>query len=433
LTSVDPDLKGFLGGFNHGAHAYFVPFMNGKYYFGKVVRVHVHTFDLSSVEVLDLTQKDKRLAGFYGGFATNLQPGNPFTPSANYAYLSPYKNMIGKVNGANTKYTVDGYKDYDIFDNQEAYGGDHLLSNEHGMLVRINLDTFDVAGVDFIDLTTIDPDLKGFSGGFQGGSRGYLVPYSKGFGDYASKVVRFSLLDFSVDSVEVLDLAQKDDQLMGFAGGFSYGTHVVFVPYQNGRQDVNFRQRNQFSILTRVDMNNFDVSGIKTMDVAKIYRKNTPDYPDNNLRGFVSGFPSGSFIYLVPHFNGMWHGKMVRVDMRDFDILSDLQISGESTDLVTGYKGVQELDMGKYYSGLVGFSGGFVRQRPPPVDSFYRVNEKIFNYATGLDKDALTKGVAVQNIMPEGGSAREGEGELDAEGRVGGEGGDSGGEGGTRI
>ena len=161
LTSVDPELRGFLGGFSKGDYAYFVPFMNGEKYSGKLVRIHIHNFDASTVEVLDLSQKDSRLAGFYGGFSTNIIPGNPMSPPANYAYIVPYKNVIGPINGANTKFTADGYKDHNIFDSRESYGGDHLTPNEQGMLVRVNLDTFDVAGVDFMDLTQLDEELKG--------------------------------------------------------------------------------------------------------------------------------------------------------------------------------------------------------------------------------------------------------------------------------
>lgn len=247
----------------------------------------------------------------------------------------------------------------------------------------------------------------------------------QGFGDYSSKVVRFSLLDFSLDTVEVLDLSLLSNELKGFAGGFSYGAYAVFVPYQNGMTEVNFRGRNQFSILTRVDMNNFAVGGIKTLDIAKVFRKNTPDYPDSLLRGFAGGFASGSFMYLVPHFNGMWHGKMVRIDTRDFDVLSDLQMSGQSTDIVTGFKGVQEVDLEKFHGSLVGFSGGFIRQRPPPVEAFYRQNLVQFNYATNLDVGTYlaqleeASGKKVDNdVMPDGGSAREGE-EVEAGAREG--------------
>ncbi|GMI04166.1 hypothetical protein TrRE_jg1083 [Triparma retinervis] len=96
--------------------------------------------------------------------------GNPMSPPANYAYIVPYKNIIGPINGANTKFTADGYKDHNIFDSRESYGGNHLTPNEQGMLVRVNLDTFNVAGVDFMDLTQLDEELKGFSGGFHGSS-----------------------------------------------------------------------------------------------------------------------------------------------------------------------------------------------------------------------------------------------------------------------
>src|SRR6056297_3461470 len=53
-----------------------------------------------------------------------------------------------------------------------------------------------------IDLTTYDPDLKGFYGGFTDGRYGYFVPYdnSSPFG----KIARLDLLDFS--TVNTLDL-----------------------------------------------------------------------------------------------------------------------------------------------------------------------------------------------------------------------------------
>ncbi|GMH80028.1 hypothetical protein TL16_g08370 [Triparma laevis f. inornata] len=386
LATVDPDLRGFIGGFSHKNYAYFVPHFNGKYFSGKIARVDVDSFDAASVEVLDLQTKDVRLAGFYGGFSTNFIPSVQNGLSANFAYLVPYKNLIGPVNGANTKYTSDGYKANEVFEDQESIGGDRLDPHHHGLLTRLNLDTFDTNDVDFIDLQELDPDLRGFAGGFQGGPHGYLVPYSKGFGDYASKLVRFDLLDFGLGGIEVLDLAEKSDQLKGFVTGFAYETYAVLVPYQNGRSDVNYRARNQFAKLTRVNFNDFTVNGILTLDVSSVSRKNTPDQPDNDLRGFVGGFCAGSFMYLVPNFNGLWYGKMVRVDMRDYDVIATAQEAGESTDFTTGFKGVQEVDLQRFNSGLAGFSGGFLRLRPPPIEKFYQANYDIFTYATGLDR-----------------------------------------------
>lgn len=386
LATVDDDLRGFIGGFAHKNYAYFVPHFNGKYFSGKIARVDVDAFNAASVQVLDLQTKDVRLAGFYGGFAANIVPSIVNGLAADYAYLAPYKNLVGPVNGVNTKFTSDGYKANDVFDEQESIGGDRLQPNHHGCLTRINLDTFNVAGVDFIDLQEVDTDLRGFAGGFQGGLHGYLVPYSKGFGDYSSKLVRFDLLNFNFDGIEVLDLAGKSDELKGYVTGFAYETYAVLVPYQNGRSDVNYRARNQFAKLTRVDFNDFTANGILTLDVSMVSRKNTPDQPDKDLRGFVGGFCAGSFMYLVPNFNGVWYGKIVRVDMRDFDVIAAAQAAGEATDFTTGFKGVQAVDLQRFNTKLAGFSGGFLRLRPPPIEKFYEANLDIFTYATGLDR-----------------------------------------------
>lgn len=172
---------------------------------------------------------------------------------------------------------------------QESYGGDHLTPNEHGLLVKVNLDTFLAADVEVLDLTDKDIELKGFASGFTAGNHGYLVPYSGEFGTFHGRVVRFDLTDFSLDSVEVLVATDKDPSLRGFVGGFAYGTYAVFVPYQNGRQDENPRMRKQFGKVMRVDINDFSLNGIKVLDVSTVFRKNSPDYPDANLRGFNDG------------------------------------------------------------------------------------------------------------------------------------------------
>lgn len=165
----------------------------------------------------------------------------------------------------------------------------------------------------------------------------------------------------------------------------------------------------QHAALTRVDLNDFTLNGIKYLDVSTVTRKNTPSYPDNDLRGFVNGFCAGSFMYLIPHFNGLWYGKVVRVDARDFDSLADAQAAGVSTDIQSPYKGVQEVDLQKFSDRLAGFSGGFVRLRPAPDESFFVVNRAAFNYATGLDRlqsrsvySPFGPGLGTVSIQPEG-------------------------------
>ena len=119
---MDPDLKGFNGGFASDGYGYFVP-----NFFGKVVRVDLATF--SQVQVLDLTATDSDLKGFNGGFA-----------SGGYGYFVPWKP-----------------------------------SDYSGKVARVDLANF--SQVQVLDLTTTDPDLKGFIGGFASGDYAYFVPY----------------------------------------------------------------------------------------------------------------------------------------------------------------------------------------------------------------------------------------------------------------
>ena len=316
-VSFADDLRGFVCGFWHGDFAYFVPSFNGKEYSSKLVRVHIRDFTLDNVEVMDLKDAthildSSSLAGFYGGFAPSFQVGGVTGLNANFGYLVPYKNMRGPVGGINTKHTSDGFKYNSVVDEQESYGGDHLETNYHGKLVRFNADSFDVNDVEVIDLQLIDENLKGFATGFVGGKHGYLVPYSHGMGQYFGIVVRFDLLDFRKETVEVLNLEAINGELRGFVGGFSYDHYAFFVPYQNGRSDINNRGRSQFSKVVRVDLNDFSADSVIWVDVAKAYRKNVPDIPNANLRGFNQGFVAGSFMYLLPHFNGVFFGKICR-------------------------------------------------------------------------------------------------------------------------
>ena len=114
------------------------------------------------MQVLDLQTVDTRLAGFYGGFSTNLVPSAWNGLSNNFGYLVPYKNLIGPVGGINTEFTSDGYKyTTNVFEEQQSIGGDRLEPNHHGLLTRINLDTFSMSDVEFMDLQEVDVELRG--------------------------------------------------------------------------------------------------------------------------------------------------------------------------------------------------------------------------------------------------------------------------------
>jgi hypothetical protein len=159
-------------------------------------------------------------------------------------------------------------------------------------VARFDLSTFSVVQV--LDLEATDPDLKGFRGGFQDGTFGYVVPSNNGanFG----KVARFDLSTFSV--VQVLDLAATDPDLKGFGQGFQDGTFGYVVPYYNDNTGAIFGK------VARFDLSTF--SGVQVLDLAAT---------DPDLKGFWDGFHDGTFGYVVPYHNGARFGKVARFDV----------------------------------------------------------------------------------------------------------------------
>ena len=103
----------------------------------------------------------------------------------------------------------------------------------HGRLARFDLSNFHTSGVEYIDLSAIDTELKGFIGGFAVGDYGYLstrlhsnrcpgaaardhvdaaarrcaVPYrfASGSSGRSGKVVRFAINNFNSGGIDVLD------------------------------------------------------------------------------------------------------------------------------------------------------------------------------------------------------------------------------------
>ena len=46
--------------------------------------------------------------------------------------------------------------------------------------MRFPLHDFTAGAMEVLDLTLVDPDLKGFYGGYATGGNGYLIPYHNG-------------------------------------------------------------------------------------------------------------------------------------------------------------------------------------------------------------------------------------------------------------
>jgi len=210
------------------------------------------------------------------------------------------------------------------------------------------------------------------------------VPYKNREGSHGffGKVVRIDLEDFQ--TVKVLDLTQYDDRLVGFIGGASWANYGLLIPYRNDNADNN-NGRSQHGLIVRFEMSAFDIDHIEFMNLPTMARKQVPSIPDPGLRGYLNGFVMGDYLYLVPHFNQNFYGKLTRVDMRDFTWLVELQqedvaaglkqdelLASTATDVITfpnmdtggvyegiQYDGVQYIDLQATDQDLAGFSGGF--------------------------------------------------------------------------
>jgi hypothetical protein len=182
LTEFDEDLKGFYGGFTDGRYGYYVPFRNGDFPFGKVARVDLNNFTVTGVTVLDLSDKDLKLEGFRGGFT-----------DGRYGYFVPDSNMWG----------------------------------DNGYLARVDLQDFTTSGVAMLNLQDVDSDLTGLTGGFTDGRYGYFLKNDYTY--FWSKVARVDLQDFTTASVSVTTLSPGAI----YGGSFSDGRFGYFAPYVN--------------------------------------------------------------------------------------------------------------------------------------------------------------------------------------------------------
>ena len=364
LTFRDKRLRGFVGGFAAGDHAYFVPYHDGEGPGHVVARVDATTLTNESVEVLDLWQVDTRFAGYFGGFSYTDVTG------ASFGFLVPHKCIYGPVGGLNSRLPVDNW----VVSGNETGAGDHTTEVYHGLLLRLRLANFTNASacVDVLDLTAFDSDLRGFAGGAVVGKFGILAPYRNDAGHFG-KVVRVDLetfqfagaLDATRYTPPLTTYAAIDGSVLkGFVGVVAWGKYAVLVPHRDGRRSASRNFRSHTSTVLRIDVNDFTLSGIRTLDVAKTFRQQAPSIPDDELRGFLFGFAAGDYVYLAPHFALDFCGKLVRVDMRDFDTLAALQeadVDPQAIDIedIDTFTGVQLVDLQRTDTDLVGFAGGF--------------------------------------------------------------------------
>jgi hypothetical protein len=182
------------------------------------------------------------------------------------------------------------------------------------------------------------------------GRYAYLSPIQNAAHSYTSKMIRIALGPVDVGTaiasganiITALDLSAKDPRLVGFSSLYNIGQYLMMVPYRNTYEPKNGQRGH--GMLTRVNMNSFNLDGISFVDISNVTRAQTPSFNDVDLRGFSSGFPNGMYGLLVPFYNGVFNGKMVRFNAiygpLDVNLQElDLTVDRDYPEIYKGYRG----------------------------------------------------------------------------------------------
>ena len=333
IGAINTNAKGFRGCFTDGRYGYMVPNLYNGLFHGNFVRVDLQNFTTAGVTILNLASVNAAYTGFHGGFT-----------DGRYGYLIPNSTGTGATHGNFVRvdlqnFTTTGVTCVDLTSvnaNCKGYTGGftdgrygYLVPNgnvsvPHGIFVCVDLQNFTNAGVTVLDLGSINASYKGFQGGFTDGRYGYLVP------NWYSFFVRVDLQNFTSSGVTGLNLGSVNAAFKGFSGGFSDGRYGYLVPYYN---------TSWFGILVRVDLEDFTTTGVTSFDLTTI---------NAAYKGYYGGFTDGRYGYLVPFQNAssVSHGNVIRMDLQNFTTA-----------------GVTILNIAAVNAAYVGFQGGFTDGR----------------------------------------------------------------------
>ena len=335
LGSFNGSLKGFLGGFTDGRYAYLVPHYNGAYH-GLFTRVELNNWTTTGISFVNVATGNANAQGFHSGFT-----------DGRYGYLVPhyngaYRGILTRIDLQN--FTTSGVSYLDVStnnanakcfiggftDGRYAYLVPWNNSAYHGILTRVDLQNFTTSGVTYLDVSTAgNTNAKGFHGGFTDGRYGYLVPHSNGA--YHGILTRVDLQNFTISGVSYVNVSTGNANAAGFIGGFTDGRYGYLVPYNNSTA--------RHGIFTRIDLQNFTTSGVTYLDVSTA--------GNTNAKGFYGGFTDGRYAYLVPNNNGAYNGILTRVELDNFTT-----------------SGVTYMDVSTFgNTGAKGFNGGFTDGR----------------------------------------------------------------------
>jgi hypothetical protein len=330
-TALNIGNKGYQGGFTDGRYGYYVPFQSsvGNFSF---TRVDLRNFTAGGVTSVDLlTLPGNAQGSLYGGYDGGFTDGR-------YGYLAPCNNR-GDIHGRSLRFdlqnfTTSGVTILDLTSvntNAKGYTGGFTdgrygyfcpyLSGTSGLIARFDLQNFTTGGVTFLDLTAVNVNAKGFGNGFTDGRYGYFIPYTTGI------AARVDLQNFTTGGVTTVDLTAVNANAKGYLGGFTDGRYGYFVPFYNGTAI--------FGLVARIDLQNFTTSGVTFLDLTAV---------NANAKGYAGGFTDGRYGYFVPYtYNGsLSSGLAARIDLQNF---------------TTG--GVTIIDLTTLNGNAKGFYGGF--------------------------------------------------------------------------
>lgn len=184
----------------------------------------------------------------------------------------------------------------------------------------------------------------------------YFVPFlqvrdaeSFQLNPYSGLIARVDLRDFT--SVQYMNLTQVDAELRGFMRGFAYRQYVFLVPHRSGEYTPG--RRGFSGKVARIDTNDFSLTGVSYLDLPTTLRSQVPSLEDNDLRGFKGGVASGKFGHFVPYFNGVdFSGKLCRINLDTFNevelvdlTMQDAALAGYSGGIVSKTEEALEIDL----------------------------------------------------------------------------------------
>jgi hypothetical protein len=186
--SIDNSLYLVLG-CTDGHYGYFLPqeYANVNAYgvsnSSKVVRIDLQNFTSDGITILDLIKVDPNMKILWGRFVN------------------------------------DGFL--------------YLASNSNSKIVRIDTQNFETDGVTVLDLSTLDNGLKGYVSAFTDGKYGYFLPNAGKEGDIyqgTGKIARVDLSTFSLDDVTWLDLTHLNAGWNNFMDGMADSQYIYLDP-----------------------------------------------------------------------------------------------------------------------------------------------------------------------------------------------------------